>query len=96
MGPTGSGKSTVRSLFLFQIFLVSRCSPLKFIECATCQNGQTVGHSLRSRTADIRAVRATHPKGGYPVVFVDTPGFDDTVKSDVEILSAIADWLVTV
>jgi hypothetical protein len=73
---------------------VFRCSVLKFIECATRQNGQSVGHSLRSHTADIRTVRTTHPNGGRPVVFVDTPGFDDTVKSDVEILSTIADWLV--
>lgn len=28
------------------------------------------------------------------MVFVDTPGFDDTYKSDTEILSMIADWLV--
>jgi hypothetical protein len=28
------------------------------------------------------------------VVFVDTPGFDDTFKSDTEILTTIADWLV--
>ena len=27
-------------------------------------------------------------------MFVDTPGFDDTYKSDIEILSMIADWLV--
>jgi len=67
-----------------------------FIECATRQNGQSVGHSLRSHTADIRAVRATHPNGGHPVVFVDTPGFDDTVKSDLEILSTIADWLAKI
>jgi hypothetical protein len=31
---------------------------------------------------------------GRPVVFVDTPGFDDTYKSDMEILTMIANWLV--
>jgi hypothetical protein len=27
------------------------------------------------------------------LVFVDTPGFDDTHKQDVDILKMIADWL---
>jgi len=65
-----------------------------FIECATRQDGQTVGHKLRSFTSEIRTVRITHPKNNRKVVFVDTPGFDDTTKTDVEILSMIADWLV--
>ncbi|KZP21707.1 hypothetical protein FIBSPDRAFT_1019537 [Athelia psychrophila] len=30
------------------------------------------------------------------VIFVDTPGFDDTYKSDIEILSLIAGWFVAV
>jgi hypothetical protein len=29
------------------------------------------------------------------MVFVDTPGFDDTYKSDTEILTLIANWLLT-
>jgi len=65
-----------------------------FIECATRQDGRTVGHKLRSFTSEIRTVRITHPKNNRKVVFVDTPGFDDTTKTDVEILSMIADWLV--
>jgi hypothetical protein len=36
-----------------------------------------------------------HPIAGYPVVFVDIPGFDDTsYRSDTEVLSMTADWLV--
>ena len=34
----------------------------------------------------------SHLNDGRPVVLVDTPGFDDTYKS--EILTMIADWLV--
>jgi len=67
----------------------------QFIECATHQDGRTVGHKLRSFTEDIRTVRILHPADGHPVLFVDTPGFDDTFKSDIEILSLIADFLVT-
>jgi len=65
-----------------------------FIESATRQDGRTVGHSWQSYTAEIRSVRLAHPTDGRPVVFVDTPGFDDTFKSDTEILTIVADWLV--
>jgi len=67
---------------------------LKFIERATRHNGQTVGRGLRSFTEDIRTVRITHPTNGRPILLVDTPGFDDTSKSDVEILAMIANFLV--
>jgi len=65
-----------------------------FIERATRQDGQTVGRGLRSFTEDIRTVRITHPANGHPILLVDTPGFDDTSKSDVEILAMIANFLV--
>jgi predicted GTPase len=91
MGPTGAGKSTVR---VFSSFNICDFDRPQFIETATRQDGQTVGHGLQSRTAVIRTVRVMHPKTGRPIVFVDTPGFDDTYKSDTEILSIIADWLV--
>lgn len=61
---------------------------------ATQQDGSTIGHSLQSMTSDIRTVRYVHPTTSQPILFVDTPGFDDTYKSDIEILSMIADWLV--
>jgi len=66
-----------------------------FIDCATRQDGRTVGHKLRSFTKDIRTDRFTHPTFGS-VVFIDTPGFDDTLKPDVEILTTIANLLVKV
>jgi len=65
-----------------------------FINIATGQDGQTIGHGMESHTATIRAVRVRHPSMNEFVVFVDTPGFDDTYKPDVEILRMIADWLV--
>lgn len=67
---------------------------MQFIDIATDQTGQTnVGHQLRSYTSDIRAVRYTHPQTKHSLIFVDTPGFDDTYKSDTDILSTIAEWL---
>ena len=52
-----------------------------------------VGHDLESCTTDIEIIRFQF--FDINVVFVDTPGFDDTHKSDVEILTMIADWLNT-
>ncbi|KAJ3509701.1 hypothetical protein NMY22_g16207 [Coprinellus aureogranulatus] len=50
--------------------------------------------SLKSCT---EAVSATEPfvVDGRKVVLVDTPGFDDTTKTDSEILKLIADFLAT-
>ncbi|KAF7970677.1 hypothetical protein HWV62_23270 [Athelia sp. TMB] len=67
-----------------------------FINYATKQGGSTVGHSLSSETSEIRAVRYLHPDDNRPVIFVDTPGFDDTHRSDIEILSQIAGWFVKI
>jgi len=67
-----------------------------FINYATDQGGQGIGHGLQSVTSEIRAVRCLHPVDKGPVIFVDTPGFDDTHRSDIEILSVIAGWFVKV
>jgi hypothetical protein len=67
--------------------------PSKFIECATRQGGRTVGRGLRSYTEDIGIVRIAHPIDSYPVVLIDTPGFNGPSQSDVEILTKISDFL---
>jgi hypothetical protein len=44
---------------------------------------------------EILEVRTYLPHhSGDPVVFIEVPAFDDTYKSDTEILSMIAEWLV--
>jgi predicted GTPase len=67
---------------------------MQFIDTATSQNGSTIGHGLTSFTSDIKPVAMRGP-GGQPLVFVDTPGFDDTHKSDTQILATIATWLIS-
>jgi GTPase Era involved in 16S rRNA processing len=49
---------------------------------------------MKMATSDIRTVKAIHPENGRSVVFVDTPGFDVSDKSDTETLKQIFDWLV--
>jgi predicted GTPase len=66
----------------------------QFVDIVTGQDGHAIGHQLVSQTSDIRAIEVLHPVTGEPVVFVDTPGFDDTCKSDTEVMEMITDWLV--
>ena len=55
-----------------------------------------IGHDLESCTSEILVVKMSFPEfSDYNIVFVDTPGFDDTKRSDTEILRMIANWLAT-
>ena len=51
----------------------------------------TVGHSQHSCTSEVEEVECTIR--GMPVKLVDTPGFDDTERSDTEVLQLIASYL---
>jgi len=82
MGPTGSGKST-------------------FVSVAT-GNDRGIGDSLTSKTAEVTPFICKPPSfvnigrdasTSRRIVFVDTPGFDDTNRSDSAILKEIARWL---
>ena len=91
MGPTGSGKSTV------SYSLSSQCSRTldvfkKFISTVTGIQG-IVGHGLESYTNKLAVFKISFPELGFAIHFVDTPGFDDTTKSDVDIFKMISDWL---
>jgi predicted GTPase len=91
MGPTGSGKSNVRDIS----YIVFSTSPgLKIIDTITNQPGRRAGSRLKSCTTEVCAVRLlNHPVHGDRLVFVDTPGFNDTNKSDLEILQMVSNWL---
>ncbi|KAF8420558.1 hypothetical protein L210DRAFT_3491413 [Boletus edulis BED1] len=64
-----------------------------FVRLASGHVVQGIGHALRSCANDVRAIRFLHQESGRNVVLVDTPGFNDTFKSDLEILNTISDWL---
>ncbi|TDL17134.1 hypothetical protein BD410DRAFT_730415 [Rickenella mellea] len=67
-----------------------------FIRYATDQSVQNIGRSLDSDTAEIQSVKVRHPdrSKNRGIIFVDTPGFDDTNKADIEVLQLLADWLM--
>ncbi|KAJ3513213.1 hypothetical protein NLJ89_g3073 [Agrocybe chaxingu] len=64
-----------------------------FINIATDYDSP-VGHGLQSCTSDINVVKLSFPElVSADIYFVDTPGFDATNKSDLEVLGQISDWL---
>jgi len=64
----------------------------KFIEKATGTTGMA-GHNLQSCTSEVSVIRLEYP--GVNLCVVDTPGFDNTNKSDVDILRSVGKWLST-
>ncbi|KAG8756676.1 hypothetical protein FRC14_002832 [Serendipita sp. 396] len=67
-----------------------------FINCISNRGGRGVGHNIESCTSEVSLINVGHTVHGRKVVLVDTPGFDDTYTSDIEILTKIASFLVKV
>ncbi|KAF8811581.1 hypothetical protein BYT27DRAFT_7133942 [Phlegmacium glaucopus] len=67
-----------------------------FINIATESQVANVGHSLAPCTSKMNIVRLPMPKlTDGSVVFIDTPGFDTTFKSEADGLKLVVDWLKT-
>ncbi|CAO2648332.1 Nn.00g075990.m01.CDS01 [Neocucurbitaria sp. VM-36] len=62
-----------------------------FIQWASGSSEIQIGHDLESCTSDITGY--TFFFNGYNINLVDTPGFNDTHKSETEVLQDIASWL---
>ncbi|KAJ7285184.1 P-loop containing nucleoside triphosphate hydrolase protein [Mycena rebaudengoi] len=78
MGPTGSGKTESANV-------------LQFINVASGANLR-VGSGLSSCTNTVQ-MAPSFQLNGRTVTLIDTPGFDDTSRSDTDILSMIAAFL---
>ncbi|KAI6039631.1 P-loop containing nucleoside triphosphate hydrolase protein [Pisolithus marmoratus] len=63
-----------------------------FINQLTGTREERAAHQLTSHTQGIKELTVKLPDGRQ-YVFVDTPGFDDTYRSDRDILRTIAEWL---
>ncbi|PPR07679.1 hypothetical protein CVT24_003922 [Panaeolus cyanescens] len=67
---------------------------MKLLEEDQTQSLNIASSSLQSYTSQIQVIRImNHPDYKNRIVIVDTPGFDDTHKSDMEILKIIGQWL---
>ena len=53
-----------------------------------------IGRGLKSCTAEVQ-LADEFTLDGRPVILIDTPGFDDTDRSDTDILRLIAAFLAT-
>lgn len=62
-----------------------------FINKATRNDDVRIGHGLNSETEQIRAF--TTEIDGLKISLVDTIGFDDTYRSDTDVLGEVASWL---
>ncbi|KAF8959522.1 kinase-like domain-containing protein [Flammula alnicola] len=65
-----------------------------FVNTVMGRTVATVDGRFESCTQDVQTFGCMHPNGnGQKIVIVDTPGFDDTNKTDYEVLEEIAKWL---
>jgi len=55
-------------------------------------NDEGVGHNLTVYTREIKVTKCGDMDFGN-IVLVDTPGFDDTRKPELDILELISNWL---
>ncbi|OCK73986.1 hypothetical protein K432DRAFT_250303, partial [Lepidopterella palustris CBS 459.81] len=62
-----------------------------FIQLVSGNEDIEIGHDLRSCTSEIQGY--TFHFNGYNINIVDTPGFNDTFKTETQVLQDIADWL---
>lgn len=90
LGLTGTGKSTVGSLTV-SISFPSYRFVSQFISTASGQSFG-IGSDVKSCTKVVQS-SAPFVVKGRRVVLIDTPGFDDAIKSDFATLNEIVDDL---
>ncbi|KAF2000625.1 hypothetical protein P154DRAFT_199661 [Amniculicola lignicola CBS 123094] len=62
-----------------------------FIKSASGDDSVPIGHSLRSCTSELKGY--SFHFGGWNINLIDSPGFNDTFRSESEVLQDIAEWL---
>ena len=92
MGGIGSGKTSASSISLVIIFRNS-LGYLQFVNLASGSNLQ-IARGHESCTSEVQLAQK-FILDGKSVTLIDTPGFDDTSKSDTDILKMIAAFLAT-
>ena len=88
MGPTGSGKTNVSESVIAPNVRVKNA---QFINTLTGNPEKRKASDLSSATQNVTPYTIQYH--GLRLVLVDTPSFDDTHRSEMEILRIIADWL---
>jgi hypothetical protein len=94
MGPTGTGKSTVRDSYGSARLRLTVAQIIDTVTREKYESGRSpaeVGHNLVSTTNQIKALRIKFHDDVH-VVLVDTPGFDNTHLSDYDVLKCLVEW----
>ncbi|KAJ5176313.1 uncharacterized protein N7482_002190 [Penicillium canariense] len=76
---------------LIAVMGVTGAGKSTFIQTVSQSTDVVIGHGLESCTSEITG-HTFHYKG-YNINLIDTPGFNDTHKSETEVLKDIAEWL---
>jgi len=64
------------------------------IDILSRDSSKRSGGGLQSVTQDVCPIRVRNPlTGDKSLVLVDTPGFDDSTRTDMEVLMMISNWL---
>ena len=98
LGVTGAGKTTFASLVSGNTDLrighsIHSCKRIH------CRYPLTLPAAARSKLLSNECTGTQEPEvvrfsfHGHPIVLIDTPGFDDDSRSDVEILEELAAWM---
>ncbi|KAI1778598.1 P-loop containing nucleoside triphosphate hydrolase protein [Hypoxylon cercidicola] len=87
---TGAEQAKSNSVFI-AVMGMTGSGKSSFISAVTGRDDVKIGHELSSCTSSVSIFH--HEIGEYNVYFIDTPGFDDTNRSDLEILKAISNFL---
>ena len=77
--------------FMILLMGVTGAGKTTFAARASGQDDLVIGHGLDPCTKDPLEVR--FPLDGHNIVLIDTPGFDDDERTDIDILTHIARWL---
>ncbi|KAG8814897.1 hypothetical protein FRC19_001418 [Serendipita sp. 401] len=65
-----------------------------FINLAAQRGDCGIGHDIEPGTTKVEWIRTTHPVDDHSIIFIDTPGLNDTQKQDAEMVKMIKDSLI--
>ncbi|KAK1757084.1 P-loop containing nucleoside triphosphate hydrolase protein [Echria macrotheca] len=80
-----------RTEVLIAVIGVTGAGKTTFVSRATGRSDLQVGHGIDSCTQDV--IPVTYTLDGRKVTLIDTPGFDDSERSDADILGLVAAYM---
>ncbi|KAK0846198.1 hypothetical protein LTR91_022148 [Friedmanniomyces endolithicus] len=88
---TQSPGAEPRSSIRIAVMGVTGAGKSRFIQVASGRDDVGIGHDLHSYTSEVRPFEFEYD--GHHITLIDTPGFNDTTRSEAEVLKSIAEYL---